>query len=666
MSGLGWAERVLDATDALVVVLETDARIAFANLAFCRAVGHAREAVVGADYFAAFVDLRERGRLRTLLTRSTPGEPPGSVETQLVTRGGERRLVRWAETVLTDPSGTVSHVVRTGTDLTDRRAAETARIASEARYRALAEHSSDVIASLTRDGRLSHVSMSCVEMLGQAPDELVGARLHSLSAELEVDGPVLDQALAAAEAGTFHPVTLCLAHRPVGVRWCELILSPVFDGEGDVVEFVAIIRDVSERHRAEQALLVAKEGLERAVAAESRSRAAAEETLLRSEARYRALMDEAPDAILIADAGGRVLEANRRARDVFDLSEEVIAQADGVEPPIAGLFAEANRDKVAEVLRRLADARSLRVSDLAARSRAGRFLPVDTAWAMIDAGGARLVQCILQDVSAHKRAERALRRARDEAELADRAKSEFLANMSHELRTPLNAIIGFSDLIASEALGPLGVPTYREYIDDIRFSGQHLLSVINEVLDMAKVESGRIELHEGVHEPGDLVDRVMRVVRERAATASVGLSASIEPGLPRVRVDPVRFRQVLLNLLSNGVKFTPAGGTVRLAVRRGEDDAVSFTVTDTGIGMRKRDVTKALKPFGQVDGDLSRRHQGAGLGLPLARAFVELHGGSIVIDSRLGHGTTVVVRLPPERIVADAEAAVGPDAGAVP
>jgi len=255
------------------------------------------------------------------------------------------------------------------------------------------------------------------------------------------------------------------------------------------------------------------------------------------------------------------------------------------------------------------------------------------------------------DTTERKRVEADLRRARDEAELASRSKTEFLANMSHELRTPLNAVIGFSDVLIGEIFGPLGDVRYRDYVHDIRDSGNHLLNLINDVLDVAKIEFGRIELIEESVPLGEVIDACARLVRDRAEAAGVTLATELPADLPALRADVRRMKQILINLLSNAVKFTPSGGQVTIAASI-DEGGLALAVTDTGIGMAPEDLSIALQPFGQIDSRLARKYQGTGLGLPLTKAMVELHGGHLELISAPGQGTTARVRLPRERILA--------------
>jgi PAS domain S-box-containing protein len=257
-----------------------------------------------------------------------------------------------------------------------------------------------------------------------------------------------------------------------------------------------------------------------------------------------------------------------------------------------------------------------------------------------------------RDISEEVRAERLLREAKTAAEAASLAKSRFLANMSHELRTPLNAILGFSEMLERGDAGLLGSPQ-RDYVGYIRESGAHLLDIIDEILDLAKIDAGKMELNEdcGV-DARAVADRCIALIGERPAAGGLDLRTEIEVGLPRLIADETRLKQILLNLLGNAVKFTEPGGIVALVVRRAADGGVEFVVRDTGLGMSSAEVEIALEPFGQVDAGLARQRDGTGLGLPLARRLTELHGGSFTIESHKGQGTTITVGLPASRMMA--------------
>jgi signal transduction histidine kinase len=244
------------------------------------------------------------------------------------------------------------------------------------------------------------------------------------------------------------------------------------------------------------------------------------------------------------------------------------------------------------------------------------------------------------------RRELELRRAKEEAELGNRAKSEFLANVSHELRTPLNAINGFSEMLLAEAFGPLGSPQYRGYVQHVRDSGAHLLGIIDNILDPSNLEAGKSTLDCEATDVGALAQGEIDSIRHLAAQGGVSLELSVSPDAPRVIADPRRVRQILFNLISNAVKFSTAGGKVRVAVER-EEEGVRVTVADTGIGIPEDKIEAVLGAFGQVESAFARNRGGAGLGLTLVRRFVDLHGGRLSLRSVVGTGTEASVILPP-------------------
>lgn len=245
-----------------------------------------------------------------------------------------------------------------------------------------------------------------------------------------------------------------------------------------------------------------------------------------------------------------------------------------------------------------------------------------------------------------KRSEAALGAARMEAELASRAKTDFLANMSHELRTPLNAIIGFSQVLGQHSPLPPDEAKRREYALYIENAGNHLLSIISDILDMSKIESESIELESAPCRIGELLSPCVTMLRDRIAARSQVLDVRVNAVMPQINVDARRFKQVVINLLSNANKFTPEGGSIAVHATRSLDGRVNITVTDTGIGMSPEQLATALKPFGQIQGALARSHEGTGLGLPIAKKLTEIQGGTFEIESEPGKGTRITLSFP--------------------
>ncbi|HWD58362.1 MAG TPA: ATP-binding protein [Stellaceae bacterium] len=246
--------------------------------------------------------------------------------------------------------------------------------------------------------------------------------------------------------------------------------------------------------------------------------------------------------------------------------------------------------------------------------------------------------------------------AKDAAETANKAKTEFLANMSHELRTPLNAIIGFASIMHQGIRGPID----HRYVEDAKViaeSGTHLLGIINDILDIAKAEAQALDLAEDAVDIGETVKFSADMVAEMATSNAINCTYAVADGLPAFWGDAKKLRQVLINLLSNAIKFTPEDGRVTLRADRDVDGGATISIADTGIGMAPEDIPVALAPFGQVDGSLARKYQGVGLGLPLSKRLVEMHGGTLQIDSGPGRGTTISVHLPAERFPCEPAAA---------
>jgi two-component system, cell cycle sensor histidine kinase PleC len=398
------------------------------------------------------------------------------------------------------------------------------------------------------------------------------------------------------------------------------------------------------------------------------------ERTMAADLRLRDAIETIPEAFVLWDAENRLVLCNSNFQELHQLPDEAVVTgtsyetivATGRKPLIRTTVAHDSEPRGARTFEaQLEDQRWMHISER--RTKDGGYVSVGTNITKIKQHEQKLIEgekrqrAIIVDL---RQSQQALERQtaeladlaekyaeeKNRAEEANAAKSKFLANMSHELRTPLNAIIGFSEIMESGMFGPLGAEKYIEYSRDIRESGQYLLEVINDILDMSKIEAGGIRLSPETVELDSLLADCIRVVSTRASEKRLIIKAEVEPGI-RLNADRRALKQITLNLLSNAVKFTPDGGAVAVQGRlRGM--AVIIGITDDGIGIPRQALQKLGRPFEQVESQLTKRHQGSGLGLAIAKSLVELHGGAMRIRSRLGRGTLVMVRLPAEAAAA--------------
>ena len=492
------------------------------------------------------------------------------------------------------------------------------------RYDDLTRLISDWIWETDRDFNLRFVSPRVTEGTGIHARLLIGTNLFDFGHFSEASGRAPD----LNSRSPFRDKLFHITGADGSVRHCRLSGMPVFDSEtGDFTGYRGTGNDITEELEAE-------------------ARASA------AQVRLGDAIESISEAIALFDADHCLVECNEKYREYYPASDALMMPGMSYEEIIragvgSGRFVEANENPKQWVRRELErqghpqGAYEQQLTD-------GRWLKVSHR--LTDDGG---TVCLLSDITEFKQREEALREAEaaakqalEAAELANRAKSEFLANMSHELRTPLNAIIGFSEVMMKEMFGPLSPARYVDYIKDIHESGTHLYGLINDVLDVSKIESGKITLNLSEIDIHDVMTRCIRLVSDRAKTGQVKISVEVTDGLPGFLADDRKLMQIVLNLLSNAVKFTPEGGAVTLTADIEDDGGLIIRVADTGIGIAPEDMEKVMAPFGQVDSTLARRYEGTGLGMSLSKSLIELHGGSMVIESVVDAGTKITVRLP--------------------
>ncbi|MBL8708420.1 MAG: PAS domain S-box protein [Rhodospirillaceae bacterium] len=367
---------------------------------------------------------------------------------------------------------------------------------------------------------------------------------------------------------------------------------------------------------------------------------------------YAKIIELSTDAIVTVDDTGRITHFSAGAERMFGYAADRIIGRP-LDILIPKRLRKRHRAHIAAFVSGDGVTRHMgQRGEISARRRGGTEFPAEASIMQYELHGKRVLTAILRDVSDRVAADIERRDAYRQADLANRAKSDFLANMSHELRTPLNAIIGFTEVMTRETFGPLGSDRYRGYCKDIGEAGRHLLSLINDILDVAKIEAGELRPVEREVDVADAIRACLRMVRERVEAAGLSVRTEIARLLPLLHCDERLLKQMLLNLLSNAIKFTPAGA-VTVRARLADNGDLRIEVADTGIGIASSDITKALQPFGQVDSTVARKFGGTGLGLHLVRIMVELHSGHLELKSTPGTGTVAILTFPAARLRPD-------------
>jgi len=403
----------------------------------------------------------------------------------------------------------------------------------------------------------------------------------------------------------------------------------IFDAEssitrssvGDTEVYIAVLRDVTARK-------------------------AAEARLLASEHKHRAILDTCTDAILLADAEtGLIVEANEPAAEMFGCSVEDLLGLHQSE-----LHPPADRERLRQAFREHIECGRILVPDATIQRRDGTVVPVEIAARPTSIDGRPTVVGFFRDITHRRQREAELIEAREAATQASQSKTTFLANVSHELRTPLNAVIALSEMIATQLFGPVGHPKYLEYARDIHDSGHHLLEIIEDILDLSRVELGKLVLQEAEIDVAEVIDRCRRTVGQMLVESGLADDVRIEPGAGCLHADPRAVRQMLLNLLSNAIRHTPRGGRIEVAAEAAADGGIVLSVADTGVGIAPERLPEITTPFNSGNLRGVNLRGGTGLGLAITRGLVERHGGRIEVSSRLGAGTTVRLHFPAGRV----------------
>ncbi|MBM3546404.1 MAG: hypothetical protein FJX54_05600 [Alphaproteobacteria bacterium] len=495
---------------------------------------------------------------------------------------------------------------------------------AEARFEALTRAMDAYVWETGPDLRFTYFSRRVAEVLPVRIEDLIGTSRSGQGQTEDVDGIWRQHYDDLAARRPFRNFPLRLHYANDAIRHVRLNGEPRFAVDGSFLGYIGTGQDVTEE-------------IEATVQARS------------SESKLKDAIEASSSAFVVFDSDDRLTMFNARFRRFY-------TELTGVEPELGTTFAVLCRRASDHFPMEPEERGRWHAERLANHRRSASSIEVrmpHNRWAMIDdrqtADGGAIV--LITDITDLKTREAQLLAMRDAAMRADQAKTRFLATMSHELRTPLNAILGFADVMRLEMFGQVGSPRYRQYLDDIHSAGKYLLGVISDVLDTARIQSGDMRLGDEPVEIGPVIRDCVGMIADRAKLGGVAVAAEYAADLPRFRADPVRLKQILTNLLTNAVKFTPSGGRVAVRADLDGDGRLLISVMDTGIGMSRDEIQIALTPFGQIANPMTRAHDGTGLGLPLAKTLAELHGGDLDIVSTPGHGTAVTVTLPARRRV---------------
>ncbi len=494
---------------------------------------------------------------------------------------------------------------------------------NEKENRAVIDAVSDIIFETSTDGQILFLNETWQKITGFSAERSLGRNLFDLL--YMQDQSEQRSNFAQLVKGKKHSYRAFTRLRTAdgNFRAVELAVSMLRQDENKDLRVVGTITDVEERRRAERALSEA-------------------------EKKYRAIVENAAAGIYQVTPEGVYLSANPALAGIlgYNSAEQILRDVRNANTDIYYNGRERERQ--------LRDAvRSGSVNaECQVRRQDGKIIWVHESLRAVKDDEDQLIffEGSMEDITQRKETEIALREAKVQSDLAYRAKSEFLANMSHELRTPLNAIIGFSDIINTQAFGPVGRPEYLEYARDINESGKRLLHVINDILDVSRIEAGDRQLNEGVVDLHKIVLASLEMLAPKIEANRMTISNRVTPDTTKIIGESHGIKQMLINLLSNAVKFTAEGGRISIGAELDDYGQMHVTVTDTGIGLTDEEIEKALSPFGQVDAALNKSESGTGLGLTLVQSLMSLHGGSFELFSQKGIGTTATLIFPPKRV----------------
>lgn len=542
-------------------------------------------------------------------------------------KGGSGTDILWVRTdcdFITNDEGELC-IVGVSRDITEQKRTELELQQSRNRFQAFADAASDWFWEMDTSLRFTYLSTRTEEILGVPASDLLGKTRREIAGEM-TDSEKWQLHFDDLDAHrAFRDFRFVRKGHDGRLQYVTTSGIPVFDEQGSFAGYAGASSNLMGRLDPEEKAHLAREQLAAAVNALS-------------------------ELFVLWDPQDRLVVCNDRFRKINEAVIETTEPGTYFRDHIRAVLDQgaypASKDREEEWYAIRVDRHVNPGQPFEVARQDGRWLSVSEQ--KLPDGSTITIS---SDVTERKRQEEDLRIAKQNAEFANRAKSEFLAHMSHELRTPLNAIIGFSQICESELFGKQSNPKYVEYASDIRTASTHLLDLISDVLDISKLEEGEYKIEESVFSIEKALEACLTMVTGRASSKQIKIYISVDPGVDRLKADERLVKQIVLNLLSNAIKFTPTGGRVSVRASLAEDEGLNMSVIDNGNGIAAEDIAKILEPYVQVRDNPGIAHEGTGLGLPIVKGLTELHGGKLYIDSEVGHGTQMTVRMPSERVV---------------
>jgi len=602
--GADFSNRFWEENPDAVIAVSPDGKVLEWSRAGEAIFGYTREEAVGRGVVELIVPAERADEERQILGAAAQ-QDLAVYESVRRRKDGSLVYVSVSTKAVCDAGGKLQYFLSTKKDTTHLKVSRQAKL-MESKYRQLLESTPDAIVMVNITGRIVLVNSQAETVFGYASGELSGRPIEMLlpnrfrTAHLGHRARFFGQPRTRSMGAGFELYGLRKSGEEFPV---EISLSPLETEEGALV--MSAVRDATERKKADQ--------------------------------KFRGLLESAPDAMIIVNRSGEIVLINSQAVSLFGWQREELL-GKNIDSLVPARFRNNHPGHRANFFAN-PKVRSMGAGvELFGLRKDGTEFPVEISLSPLETEEGLFVSSAIRDVTQRKRFEQTLHEA-------NRLKSEFLANMSHELRTPLNGIIGFSEVLIDEKAGPLG-PRQKEYLNDILNSGKHLLQLINDVLDLSKVEAGKMDLFPETFALPTAVAEVCSVLTPLATKKNIPIRSQIAPTAEQVTLDQQKFKQVLYNLLSNAVKFTDEGGRVDIVASAQDSSGLRLEVRDSGVGIKADDFSKLFVEFQQLDSGVARRHQGTGLGLALTKKIVELQKGTITVESEPGKGSTFTVTLP--------------------